>query len=262
MNMYYYIKNGEKVGPLSKNKLSGQISEDTLVWKDDMENWSKASSLTDLKDLFQKEPPPIPDLEPKNDNESDGGFSNSVLWLIAIVIVGFLEFYDYADSWFYGVSVTATIIASYYALKSVKVHLRNILKITIANKIMNILIVTTIILGIAEKLFIKYETRIESSESFSNSVIALFLVFLGVLVVNWVYYFKLGRTLSKIENGVASKLSKFGYATAISYLVIIVISIISEDSSIILETVVSIIPLIYLISAFQLAEKKFGYRAT
>jgi len=260
--MYYYIKNGEKVGPLSKNNLRGQISEDTLVWKYGMENWSKASSHTDLNDLFQKEPPPIPDLESKNDNKSDGGFSNSVLWLFTIVIVKFLELCDYADSWFYGVTVSATIIASYYALKSVKVYLRNILKITIANKIMNVLIVTTIILGFAEKLLIKHEARIESSESFSNSIIVVFLVSLGVLIVNCVYYFKLGRTLSKIENGVVSRLSKFGYATAISYLVIIAFSIFSKDSSIMLETLVSIIPLIYLISAFQLAKKKSGYEAT
>lgn len=260
--MYYYVENGGKLGPLSKNKLRGQILKDTLVWTDGMTNWIKASKHPDLKDLFMNEtPPPIPKLETKDDNDISVGFSNSVLWLLAIVIEVFLDFYDYTDSWIYGITVSLTIIVSYYALKSVKLLLRNNLKITIANKIMNTLIVTTIIIGIAQRVFIRYELSSKSSDSLGKIEFVLALLLFGALIVNWVYYFKLGRILSGIENGVASRLSKFAYATVISYFAIVVLLVLGEDSAIMLNTLISIIPLIYLISAFQLAKKEIGYEA-
>jgi hypothetical protein len=38
---------------------NGQLSKDTLVWKQGMENWEKAGNVDDLKSIFV-EIPPIP----------------------------------------------------------------------------------------------------------------------------------------------------------------------------------------------------------
>ena len=58
---YFVAKNGKPTGPFEISKLvkmisSGDLTADSLVWKQGMANWEKANSIDDLKGLF---PPPI-----------------------------------------------------------------------------------------------------------------------------------------------------------------------------------------------------------
>ncbi|MRI83524.1 MAG: antifreeze protein [Nitratiruptor sp.] len=60
---FYIAKDGKPVGPLSKEELkeqirSGQVTRETLVWKEGMEQWEKAAQV--VPELFQKLPPPLP----------------------------------------------------------------------------------------------------------------------------------------------------------------------------------------------------------
>lgn len=60
--------NGQVTGPFDLNMLSqmvtqGSLTRDTLVWKQGMQNWAKAESIEDLKNLFANVMPPIPDIK-------------------------------------------------------------------------------------------------------------------------------------------------------------------------------------------------------
>ena len=61
---YYVAINGQAKGAysidiLQQMKLNGQLSKDTLVWKQGMESWEKAGNIEELQSLFV-DIPPIP----------------------------------------------------------------------------------------------------------------------------------------------------------------------------------------------------------
>lgn len=63
--MYHAVVNGAQSGPYDlptiQNMIaSGQITKDTLVWKNGMANWAAASSADDLSGFFGSVPPPLP----------------------------------------------------------------------------------------------------------------------------------------------------------------------------------------------------------
>ena len=62
---YYVAVNGQQQGPFEMNAMvsyiqNGQITTDTMVWKQGMPAWAKASSLMDFCNLFGACPPPLP----------------------------------------------------------------------------------------------------------------------------------------------------------------------------------------------------------
>jgi membrane protease subunit (stomatin/prohibitin family) len=48
------------LGALSQQVASGQLTRDTLVWKNGMPQWTKAGEVPDLASLFANTPPPLP----------------------------------------------------------------------------------------------------------------------------------------------------------------------------------------------------------
>jgi len=48
------------LGALSQQVASGQLTRDTLVWKNGMPQWTKAGDVPDLASLFANTPPPLP----------------------------------------------------------------------------------------------------------------------------------------------------------------------------------------------------------
>lgn len=66
--MFHVALNGQATGPFDLNMLSqmvtqGTLTKDTLVWKQGMQNWTRAESVEELKNLFANVMPPIPDME-------------------------------------------------------------------------------------------------------------------------------------------------------------------------------------------------------
>lgn len=58
---YYYVHKGEKKGPFSLTNLyKEEIQRDTLVWFEGLREWTKASELSELKEIFEVNPPAIP----------------------------------------------------------------------------------------------------------------------------------------------------------------------------------------------------------
>ena len=65
---YYYSLNGQQLGPVSLEELlTKNIEHDTLVWKDGLADWVKASEMPELASKLATVPPPITkeDIEPE-----------------------------------------------------------------------------------------------------------------------------------------------------------------------------------------------------
>lgn len=61
MSSYFYSENDEQLGPVTIEDLKTKnINRNTLVWKEGMENWQKASEVKELASLFASVPPPLP----------------------------------------------------------------------------------------------------------------------------------------------------------------------------------------------------------
>ena len=64
---YYYVHKGEKKGPFSLTKIyKKDIKEDTLIWYEGLNDWTKAIEISELKVMFKVDspaipPPPVPD---------------------------------------------------------------------------------------------------------------------------------------------------------------------------------------------------------
>lgn len=62
---YFLAINNQQAGPFDAAALgqqirSGQVTRDTLVWKQGMTDWQPAGQVTELGDLFAASPPPLP----------------------------------------------------------------------------------------------------------------------------------------------------------------------------------------------------------
>ena len=66
---FFVAVNGQQSGPFDMNTLStmvknGQLTKDTLVWKQGMPAWAAAGSVQELSSLFGAVPPPMPGMPP------------------------------------------------------------------------------------------------------------------------------------------------------------------------------------------------------
>jgi hypothetical protein len=62
---FFVAMGGQQAGPFDLNALqqhvqSGQLTKETLVWKDGMANWTAAGQVPELSNLFGAAPPPLP----------------------------------------------------------------------------------------------------------------------------------------------------------------------------------------------------------
>ncbi len=64
--IWYYEKEGQALGPVSKSELilliaEKKIDEKTLAWKNTMENWKPVAELEELR--LEMRPPPLPNTQ-------------------------------------------------------------------------------------------------------------------------------------------------------------------------------------------------------
>ncbi|MCX6231130.1 MAG: DUF4339 domain-containing protein [Bacteroidetes bacterium] len=94
---YYYLKGIEKIGPLTIDELKqSSLSDDTLIWYENLKEWTKLSNLPELKNEILGGavafPPPIPQEIVKKENEIQNDIktkSNTIL-IIILVIISFI----------------------------------------------------------------------------------------------------------------------------------------------------------------------------
>ncbi|HQH19500.1 MAG TPA: SPFH domain-containing protein [Bacteroidales bacterium] len=65
LNQYYVAVNGQQSGPFGEQQLaqmaqSGQLTKDSLVWKNGMAEWLAAGQVPEVAKLFTQVPPPLP----------------------------------------------------------------------------------------------------------------------------------------------------------------------------------------------------------
>lgn len=65
MVQFYVAENGQQTGPFDLNTLtqlirSGKVTPSSMVWKQGMAGWAAASTASELANLFQATPPPLP----------------------------------------------------------------------------------------------------------------------------------------------------------------------------------------------------------
>ncbi len=65
LNQYYVAVNGQQSGPFGEQQLaqmaqSGQLTKDSLVWKNGMAEWLAAGQVPEVAKLFTHVPPPLP----------------------------------------------------------------------------------------------------------------------------------------------------------------------------------------------------------
>lgn len=89
---WHYAKDGEKHGPITSAQLkelakSGQLSPDDLVWREDMKEWRKASTIKGLLSSSPNlpTPPPPPPLEYK-DSQEISFWERPVIIILAFVL--------------------------------------------------------------------------------------------------------------------------------------------------------------------------------
>ena len=63
--LFHVVINGEQQGPYDMNAIKSmisnqQISKNTLVWRNGMESWSEAGTVSELSGAFGSVPPPLP----------------------------------------------------------------------------------------------------------------------------------------------------------------------------------------------------------
>jgi cation transport ATPase len=267
MKDYYYADNGQKVGPVSKEELKGKITKETLIWKEGMENWLKASEIAEFNDFFQKEPPPIPDAKATTENEPppipevksksnkhvEKIIRNAIFLVVLSIIMGFLEYKEYDKKYIYNFIITGIIIGTYYLIRGIKGYLNKVLSYNDANVDLNILTVTSVILGFAIRATPILEKRMESEEA-NFSLIIIILVFIVALILNIIYFFILGKKLSKIKNKIAGKISMFAYSTLAIFVLSFVFTM-TETKLIFLDSILFIIPMLFLVIDFNENEK-------
>lgn len=67
---FFVSINGQQAGPFDTNALrdhlnSGQVTRDSLVWRQGMAAWTRAADVSDLASLFADAPPPLPPPMPR-----------------------------------------------------------------------------------------------------------------------------------------------------------------------------------------------------
>jgi len=83
--MKYYLHDGdERRGPFSLAQLKTKsITKDTPIWREGLEDWTKAGMLDELSSLFTSVPPPLK----KNTLPTKSNFQNKRLAFVILVIV-------------------------------------------------------------------------------------------------------------------------------------------------------------------------------
>lgn len=99
MPLYFYEKNGNKVGPVPVDEmLQLKLCESTLVWKEGLSGWVAAKELPELSNSLLKEPPPLPHEQKQKENqilfdEIKSSITNSILsrklwfWYLVVTII-------------------------------------------------------------------------------------------------------------------------------------------------------------------------------
>ena len=75
MRQWHYTQEGQQFGPVAESDFvklfeSGHLEPDTMVWTEELEEWTVASDVDGLVPSAPKPPPPIPTPPPASSSQS------------------------------------------------------------------------------------------------------------------------------------------------------------------------------------------------
>jgi len=83
MNLYFLFNGAENIGPFDLDELKfRQITKDTPVWTEGMENWKNAGEIQELSDILSVVPPPITTNYDFPEDKNDGIKEKNIFWHI------------------------------------------------------------------------------------------------------------------------------------------------------------------------------------
>lgn len=92
MDNYYYIVNGEKLGPYTTAEIKHRdLSNDTLLWKKGFNSWTELKNISEFNENSENIPPPIP--VSSNNIKSypkQNPLNNNIKHFVTALLVGFV----------------------------------------------------------------------------------------------------------------------------------------------------------------------------
>jgi len=139
MKRWYYVDGGQKQGPVTIENLKGKVTKETLVWREEMNDWKKAGEIIELASIFAITPPPIPEAEEVNseNNKHLSRIKDSVfyswLFLFATICMGIIEYTGAETNRIYRIVAIACLLAFIRVMIGLKSYLSHKLNYTKAN---------------------------------------------------------------------------------------------------------------------------------
>ncbi len=73
MKKYFYSDGKEKYGPFSFEEMKvKEFDGETLIWYEGLEDWTPAKYVLELEEILQLSPPPLDNVDTKNNSEGNG----------------------------------------------------------------------------------------------------------------------------------------------------------------------------------------------
>ena len=255
---WYYAENKIKRGPFTAENLKGKITKDTLVWKEGMTNWVRAIDINEFELFFSVMPPPI-----SEDNKNFSKIVDSIYygWLILFLtlLTGILEYTENDKGKLYEFAIFLSLTAMIRVLIGLKSYLSEILNYQKANK--NIIWIIASMIPIS--IFIIADSRMNmenkfSTETFSIIAIIAIIVFLA-FILNIYHNLKLAIRLFNVNDSsiTSFKIYAFLHILSFGFLLGVVFYIDENDNFAILETIITIIPLFFLVNGLKKVREKY-----
>jgi hypothetical protein len=259
---WYYVENAAKLGPFSIDELTSRINLDTLLWSEGMTDWIKAENLKEFQHFFTTTPPPIPDLEsvvnekPKHLKRIvDSVFYGWVL-LGLTILIGFFDYTDNNESRFYRLIVILSLMSFIRIFRGVKSYLSNVLNFKQANININWMIGTAIPLYLFQDLDERYQLETRFSE---DTLLVFGLILIATCLLFVFHNLKLAVKLFKVEDSAIGALKAYAFLQILSlgFALSFVFFVDYENYPVIFDTLLELIPLVFLVIGLKKVREKY-----
>ena len=260
---WYFVENGNKIGPFSETELKGKINKETLVWCEGMSEWTKASYVKELESIFIATPPPIPDKEgyveekPKHYQR----IMDSVLFgwvLIGLTIAaGFIEHFGWERNRVYSLVIGGCLLATIRVYRGLKSYFEEMLNFPNASKNINWLIGLSVPLYFLSGIEAKGYLDKEPSEMF------LYITFPIILfaIISYIYHnFSLAIKLIRLNERTLKPFQTYAILQVIYFgLTIGTFMLLGEEEDDLypLGTILEVIPIIFLTIGLKKVREKY-----
>lgn len=226
MKEWYYIADGDRLGPFSLDELKGKIGETTKVWKQGLTRWEKAVLVPELTAFFRDKPSPVPDDDLKLSRETKAFryihtiISSGWIFLLMLVSESVLQALNMEHAHVYSLVLFLSLIALVRLLTGMKKYLSLHLKIRKPAININWIIVTSIPIYI----LMAYERgRVIDDTLYSYGLLVVVLSF----ILNGYHYLRLAQKLSLLKRGGVTAFRNFSYLQFFYSILVFIIVIVA-----------------------------------